>query len=49
MNKQLKDTKAKAGMQESHWKEITNAILWDFMPRSVLLSKVLSDLKKGDE
>lgn len=33
-------------MQFSHWKEITNTILWDFLPGSVLLSKVLNDLEK---
>lgn len=38
--------KKKVGMQFSHWKEITNTILWDFLPGSVLLSKVLNDLEK---
>lgn len=33
-------------MQYSHWKEITNTILWDFLLGSVLLSKVLNDLEK---
>lgn len=43
MNKQLKK---KVGIQLSYWKEITNTILWDFLPGSVLLSKALNDLEK---
>lgn len=46
MSKHLKDTKEEAGMQLSHWKEITNTILWDFVPASVLLSSVLNNLEK---